>query len=76
MNPGDSLPDASRPGQEAASAGYPCSPSAWPAALPEPQRSGQTVKDIQDIIDRLAAVTRQLRGGAGEKQENAAGPLH
>lgn len=76
MNPGDSVPDASRPGQEAAAAGYPGGTPARSAAVPALQRSGQTVKDIQDIIDRLAAVTRQLRSKAGEKQESAAGPLN
>ena len=67
MNPVDSVPDAdlsSRPGQDDASG---------PGAATDdggdtPSRSVWTqrpLQDIQDLIDKLAAVTQQLRHPGG-----------
>ena len=56
MNPGDSVQDATRSGPDEA--------NDLGAAADEPTRSPGTQKplqDIQDLIDKLAAVTRQLR---------------
>jgi hypothetical protein len=63
MNPGNSVPDTDlscRPGQEEASgaeatAGH---GGGQPARSPRAQRP---LQDIQDLIDKLAAVTQQLR---------------
>jgi hypothetical protein len=62
MNPGPSVQDAHPPcppGQDDASrlegaAGY-------PGGLARSPRSQKPLQDIQDIIDKLAAVTQQLR---------------
>ena len=59
MNPGDSVHDASRSGLDDAS---------WPRSAAghgndRPTRSpriNEPLQDIQDIVDKLAAVTRQL----------------
>ena len=56
MNPGDSVQDATRSGPDEA--------DGLGAAADEPTRSPGTQKplqDIQDLIDKLAAVTQQLR---------------
>jgi hypothetical protein len=56
MNPGDSVQDATRSGPDEA--------SGFGTATGETTRSPRTQKplqDIQDLIDKLAAVTRQLR---------------
>jgi hypothetical protein len=60
MNSGDSVQDASRTGPDeasgpAAAAGH---GSHTPARSPRTQKP---LQDIQDIIDKLAAVTQQLR---------------
>ena len=63
MNPGKSVPDAElscRPGQDDASsagaaADHVGGQPAWSL------RGQRPVQDIQDIIDKLAAVTQQLR---------------
>ena len=57
MNPGDSVQDASRTGPDevsgpGAAAGQGNAP---------PPRTQKPLQDIQDIIDKLAAVTQQLR---------------
>lgn len=60
MNPGDSVQDASRTGPDEASV---------PGAVagqgnvtpPRSSRAQKPLQDIQDIIDKLAAVTQQLR---------------
>ena len=55
MNPGDSVQDATRSGPDEANG---------LDAADEPTRSPGTQKplqDIQDLIDKLAAVTQQLR---------------
>jgi hypothetical protein len=64
MNSGDSVQDASRTGLDAASglgaaAGQ---GSQTPARSP---RTHEPVQDIQDLIDKLAAVSRQLRHPRG-----------
>jgi hypothetical protein len=56
MNPGDSVQDATRSGPDEA--------SGFGAAAGDPMQSPRTQKplqDIQDLIDKLAAVTQQLR---------------
>ena len=56
MNPGDSVQDATRSGPDEANGSG--------AAADEPTRSPgtqQPLQDIQDLIDKLAAVTQQLR---------------
>jgi len=69
MNPGDMGQDVSRPGpDEASSCGSPGGPDSTApartalarATLAEP-RAPETLQDIQDIIDKLEAITRQLR---------------
>ena len=56
MNPGDSVQDATRPGPDEA--------NGLGATADGPTRSPRTqrpLQDIQDLIDKLAAVTQQLR---------------
>jgi hypothetical protein len=66
MNPGDSVHDASRPtSDETGGPGATArvgngQPTRSPGAL-------KSVQDIQDIIDKLAAVTQQLRHPAGHR---------
>ncbi len=66
MNPGDSVYDASRPAPDEASG-----PGATAGrGSGKPMRSPgaqKPVQDIQDIIDKLAAVTQQLRHTAGHR---------
>ncbi len=60
MNPGDSVQDASRTGPDEASGPG----AAVGQGNITPSRSPRTQKplqDIQDIIDKLAVVTQQLR---------------
>jgi hypothetical protein len=67
MNPVDSVPDADlscRPGQDA------CGPDEAADnsdGAPRPGWAHRPLQDIQDLIDKLAAVTQQLRhpGSAG-----------
>ncbi len=74
MNPGDSVQDASRSGlDEASGLGAAGQGSGTPARSPRTQKP---LQDIQDLIDKLAAVTQQLRhpsspGGPGSR---VAGP--
>jgi hypothetical protein len=59
MNPGDSVQDASRTGpDEASDLGAAGQGNVTPERSP---RAQEPVQDIQDIIDKLAAVTQQLR---------------
>ena len=59
MNPGDSVQDASRSGlDEASGPGAAGQGSGTPARSPRTQKP---LQDIQDLIDKLAAVSRQLR---------------
>jgi hypothetical protein len=60
MNPGDIVQDVSRPGPDEASG---IGAAAGPVSS-EPARSLRTqesLQDIQEIVDKLAAVTQQLR---------------
>ena len=60
MNSGDSVQDASRTGlDEASGPGAAAGPGSYtPARSPRTQKP---LQDIQDIIDKLAVVTQQLR---------------
>ena len=69
MNIGDSVQDASRSGPDGGT---------WPAAAGHGDghqtRSQRThLQDIQDLIDKLAAVTQQLRH-PGRSSDSVAGP--
>ena len=57
MNPGDSVQDATRPGPDEAS-GF---GAATGQGTPRSPGTQQPLQDIQDLIDKLAAVTKQLR---------------
>jgi hypothetical protein len=60
MNPGDSVQDASRTGPDEASG--PGAAAGQGNVTPPPSpRTQKPLQDIQDIIDKLAAVTQQLR---------------
>jgi hypothetical protein len=66
MNPGNSVRDAGRQenaGRHDAVAGYPGGTPEQPPGIPQQQKA---LQDIQEIIDKLAAVTEQLnrRGDA------------
>jgi hypothetical protein len=73
MNFGDSVPDASRPGPE---------DGPGPGAVGGDGHSHQArslrtqkpVQDIQDLIDKLAAVTQQLRH-PGRRSDGAPEPV-
>jgi hypothetical protein len=58
MNPGDSVQDVSRPAPDEVSGPGAAVGHGQPKRSPRTQES---IQDIQDIIDKLAAVTRQLR---------------
>ena len=58
MNPGDIMQDASRAGPDEAG-GLGAAPGQGTSA--RSLRNQGPVQDIQDIIDKLAAVTQQLR---------------
>jgi hypothetical protein len=58
MNPGDSVQDASRSGPDEASGLGAGQGNSTPGRSPRTQKP---LQDIQDIIDKLAAVTQQLR---------------
>ena len=60
MNPGDSVQDASRTGPDEAS-GLGAAAGQGNATPPRSSRAHKPLQDIQDIIDKLAAVTQQLR---------------
>ncbi len=67
MNLGKSVPDASRSRPDDASR----SGAAADQGIGKPARSPRTLQDIQDIIDKLAAVTQQLRHpGASRSKES------
>lgn len=60
MNSGDSVHDASRTGlDEANGLGAAAGHGSQPSALSP--RTHEPVQDIQDLIDKLAAVSQQLR---------------
>jgi hypothetical protein len=58
MNPGDSVQDATRSGPDEASGLGAAADQGTPTRSPRTQK---TLQDIQDLIDKLAAVTQQLR---------------
>jgi len=58
MNPGDSVQDVSRTGPDEADLG---AAGQVNGMLAQPPRFHKPLQDIQDIIDKLAAVTQQLR---------------
>ena len=60
MNSGESVHDASRTGlDEASGPGAAAGPDGHPPA--RSPRTQKPLQDIQDIIDKLAVVTQQLR---------------
>jgi hypothetical protein len=62
MNPGNSLSEADlsrRPEQDDADG--PDAEAGQGGGQPAPSRAQRSLQDIQDIIDKLAAVTQQLR---------------
>jgi len=60
MNPGDSVQDATRSGPDEAS-GFGAATDQGISTPGQSSRTQKPVQDIQDIIDKLAAVTQQLR---------------
>jgi hypothetical protein len=60
MNPGDSVQDVSRPGPDETS-GSGAAAGQGNRTLTRSPGTEKPLQDIQDIIDKLAAVTRQLR---------------
>jgi len=58
MNPGDSVQDATRSGPDEASGVGTATGEGTPTRSPRTQKP---LQDIQDLIDKLAAVTQQLR---------------
>jgi len=59
MNPGDSVHDVSRTGPDEPS--DPGAAGQGNGTLTRSPRTEKPLQDIQDIIDKLAAVTQQLR---------------
>ena len=59
MNPGDSVHDVSRTGPD--ETGDPGAVGQGNDTLTRSPRTEKALQDIQDIIDKLAAVTQQLR---------------
>jgi hypothetical protein len=60
MNPGDSVQDASRSGPDEAS-GIGAAAGPGNGKLAKSPGTQKPLQDIQDIIDKLAAVSQQLR---------------
>jgi hypothetical protein len=60
MNPGDSVQDVSRPGPDEAS-GLGAAAGPGSAMMARSPRTEKPLEDIQDIIDKLAAVDQELR---------------
>ena len=61
MNPGDSVPDASRTGPDEASGLGAAAVGPASGTMARSPRTDNPLEDIQDLIDKLAAVSRQLR---------------
>ena len=59
MNPGDSVQDASRTGPDETSGSAAAGQGS--RTLTRSPETEKPLRDIQDIIDKLAAVTQQLR---------------
>jgi len=60
MNPGDSVQDVSRTGPDEAS-GLGASAGQGSGTMARSPRTEKPLEDIQDIIDKLAAVTQELQ---------------
>ena len=60
MNPGDSVQDVSRTGPDEAS-GLGAAAGQGNGTMARSPRTQKHLQDIQDIIDKLAAVTQELR---------------
>ena len=60
MNPGDSVQDVSRTGPDEAS-GLGAAAGLGSGTMARSPRTDKPLEDIQDIIDKLAVVTQQLR---------------
>jgi hypothetical protein len=60
MNPGDSVQDVSRTGPDEAS-GIGTAPAQGNGTPARSLRTQESLQDIQEIIDKLAAVNQQLR---------------
>jgi hypothetical protein len=60
MNPGDSVQDVSRTGPDEAS-GIGAAPAQGNGTPARSLRAQESLQDIQEIVDKLAAVTQQLR---------------
>jgi hypothetical protein len=60
MNPGDSVHDVSRTGPDEAS-GLGAAADPGSAMMARSPRTEKPLEDIQDIIDKLAAVDQELR---------------
>ena len=60
MNPGDSVQDVSRTGPDEAS-GLDAAAGPGSAMMARSPRTEKPLEDIQDIIDKLAAVDQELR---------------
>ena len=60
MNPGDSVQDVSRTGPDEAS-GLGAAAGPGSGTMARSPRTDKPLEDIQDIIDKLAVVTQQLR---------------
>ena len=61
MNPGDSVQDVSRTGPDEASGLGSAAVGPGSAMMARSPRTEKPLEDIQDIIDKLAAVDRELR---------------
>jgi len=64
MNPGDSVQDVSRPGPDETS-GPGTATGQGHGTMTRSPRTEKALQDIQDIVDKLAAVTQQLRHPKG-----------
>jgi hypothetical protein len=60
MNPGDSVQDVSRTGPDEAS-GLDAAADPGSAMMARSPRTEKPLEDIQDLIDKLAAVDQELR---------------
>jgi hypothetical protein len=60
MNPGDSVQDVSRTGPDEAS-GLGAAAGQGSGTIARSPRTEKPLEDIQDIIDKLAAVTQELQ---------------
>ena len=64
MNPGDSVQDVSRTGPDEAS-GLDTAAGPGSGTMARSPRTDKPLEDIQDIIDKLAAVDQELRRSKG-----------